>query len=290
MLSAKALPRMAESTGSAWTLHAPTPLGGGSTDQVLRWSTPRGAVVSKSGRGGPASRFQAEARQLARLAESEGLVIPEVLAVQSPSPESALGFIVMRYLEPAPRSPAFDEALGRGLATLHRSSAPRFGFDVTTFCGRTEQPNPWGDDWVAFYREHRLGVQRRLLTDRGQLGGRDARAFDRLLDGLEAWLSPGAPSLIHGDLWSGNALSTAEGPALIDPAAYFAHREAELGMTSLMGGFSPRMVAAYDEAWPLEPGWQERLPLYQLWHLANHATLFGGGYLRQSMEIVDRFV
>lgn len=279
---------LATDQGEAWPLSDPTPLGGGSTDTALRWSSPRGDVVSKSGSGGPA-RFQAEALQLRRLAEGGRLVIPEVLSARDPSAETSLGFVVMRYLPSQRRTPAFDAELGRGLAHLHALTAPNFGFDIETACGRTRQPNPWTADWVEFYRDHRLGWQRRLLTERGLLGREDGRAFDRLLENLERWLQPGPPSLIHGDLWSGNALSTAKGPALIDPAAYFAHAEAEFGMTSLMGGFSERMMAAYAEVRPIEPEWEDRLPLYQLWHLANHATLFGGSYLSDTMRIVHRY-
>jgi fructosamine-3-kinase len=199
----------------------------------------------------------------------------------------------MTYLDSGRRVTGFDEELGRGLAELHRSTDPRgFGFEADTYCGTTLQPNAWAPDWIAFYRDRRLAYQIELA---GETRGFDAAAmrdFDALLERLDEFLDASQPpSLIHGDLWSGNLHVGPDGhPGLIDPAAYFAHREAELGMMRLFGGFSQRVYDAYVEAWPLAAGWRDRLELYELYHVLNHYNLFGGGYGSQAVSIARRWV
>ncbi len=202
------------------------------------------------------------------------------------------GFLVLEYLERGTPVADFDERLGRGLALLHQATAPQFGFANDNYCGATTQPNPWTDDWVTFYAEHRLRHQLHLASKTRGVANADFAAFDRLLLRLDDLLAtdPEPPALIHGDLWSGNQHVTRNGlPSILDPAAYYAHREAELGMMQLFGGFSPRVWAAYDEAYPLQPGWRERLPLYELYHVINHYNLFGGGYGAQAFAIARRF-
>lgn len=262
-------------------------VGGGSINAAARVDTSAGAYFAKWNDRPIPDQFEREAEGLRAMAESgSALVVPRPLRA-TPS------LLVMEWLEPGPRVADFDERLGRGLADLHRATSGRgFGFERDNYCGATPQPNGWMDDWVGFYRARRLGHQARLAEARG-LGSRDLTDLDRLLERLDGWLGiePEPPALVHGDLWSGNLHAEAGGrPALIDPAAYYGHREAELGMMVLFGGFSARVYAAYDEAWPLQAGWRERLPLYTLYHVLNHFHLFGGGYGRQAMGIVRRFV
>lgn len=286
---ARALGREARITSRA-------PLGGGSICQTERIETTAGSFVLKSlptasSPSSPSSSssttiFEAEARGLVALRESgTPLTIPTVVAWSAATP----AFLVIEYLAPARRVANFDDRLGEGLAEMHRATASRFGFDADNFCGATVQPNAWCDRWIEFYAVHRLGHQLRTARDRGHLSVTDATQVESLIARLGDWIDEpsNGPSLIHGDLWSGNLVVDARGgPALIDPAAYFAHREAELGMMTLFGGFSSRVFAAYDEAFPLEPGWRERLPVYELYHLMNHLNLFGGGYHAQVMGAV----
>lgn len=237
-------------------------------------------------------QFAAEAAGLTALAESgTSLVIPRPLVHRDDGPGRS--FLILEYLESGTRGAGFEEALGRGLAELHRCTDSRgFGFEIDGYCGATSQPNGWLPDWIAFYSERRLGHQLRLARRNG-LAGTDAQQVSILLDRLPDLLDVGdePPALIHGDLWSGNLQVTADGrPALIDPAAYFGHREAELGMMVLFGGFGERLFRAYDEAFPLADGWKERLDLYTLYHVLNHFNLFGGGYGAQAMAIVRRHV
>lgn len=236
-----------------------------------------------------AGQFAAEAAGLAALAAAEsGLVVPSVL-VHSDVPGAA--FLVLGYLERGARGPRFDEALGQGLAALHRSSAPEFGFALDGYCGATPQPNARCASWLEFYRERRLGHQLTLARAAG-FPSEGFRAGQRLLARLEAWIEDDEPpALIHGDLWSGNLYPCAGGrPGLVDPAAYYGHREAELGMMTLFGGFSQRVFAAYDEAFPLAAGWRERLGLYELYHVLNHFNLFGGGYASQAESLIRRYL
>lgn len=267
------------------------PLGGGCINEAFvidaggeRW------VVKGSDHAAP-QQFGSEAAGLRALrASGTSLVIPRVLCARDQ--DDGRGFLVLEYLEPGARADDFEERLGRGLAELHAHGSERgFGFETDGVCGATPQPNPWTDSWVEFYAEHRIGHQTRLARDNG-LGRDDVRRLETLAARLGEWIHDDErPALIHGDLWSGNLHVTADGrPALIDPAAYFGHREAELGMMSLFGGFGAGVWSAYQDARALAPGWRHRLGLYELYHVLNHFNLFGGGYASQAMAIVRRYV
>jgi protein-ribulosamine 3-kinase len=272
------------------TVHRRTRLGGGSINETERVDTDAGTFVLKSHQRPPDGFFRAEADGLAALAGSgTPLVIPRVIAWHDANPAC----LVIEYLHSTSRAPDFDGRLGRGLAALHRSRHARFGFAHDNFCGTTPQRNPWTDHWVEFYATARLDAQVRLARDGGQLDASDAQVLDRLIGHLGRWIEEPAdgPSLIHGDLWSGNLHVGADGgPALFDPAVSYAHREAELGMMTLFGGFSERVFATYHEAYPLDAGWRERNGLYQLYHLLNHLNLFGGGYYGQVMQVIRQYV
>lgn len=284
---------IARATGTAVRVLRRAPLGGGSINDTTRLETNAGTFVVKSHTHAPDGLFRAEADGLTALrASGTTLVIPNVVAVGA-AERGRPSFLVLEYLAAGWRRADFDEALGRGLVELHRATADRFGFHADNYCGETTQPNPWTASWVEFYAESRLGHQLRLAADAGHVSSGDRRQIESLISRLGELIDEpaGGPSLIHGDLWSGNLHADSDGhPALIDPAAYYAHREAELGMMTLFGGFSARVFAAYDEAWPLEPGWRERNALYQLYHLMNHLNLFGGGYHGQVMATVRKYV
>lgn len=265
-------------------------LGGGSINVVERVDTAGGTAIRKSHRHAPPGFFRAEADGLRALAASgTPLAVPAVIDYR----DNGDAFLVIQDLGDGARTGDFDVRLGAGLAVLHRATAPQFGFDHDNFCGLTPQPNAWTDRWLDFYRDQRLGYQQSLAIERGLLSSADATRLDRLRARLGDWIDEpvNGPALIHGDLWSGNVHVTRDGaPALIDPAVSYSHREAELGMMALFGGFSQRVFDAYDDAWPLEPGWRDRLPIYELYHLLNHLNLFGGAYHGQAIAVVDRFV
>jgi protein-ribulosamine 3-kinase len=169
-------------------------------------------------------------------------------------------------------------ALGRMLAEAHCQPGPRFGWSRDNYIGATPQRNGWSDNWAGFWREKRLQPQFELARRNG---------FDLRIDAEILQDHRPQPSLLHGDLWSGNAGFTKEGPVLFDPAVYYGDREADLAMTELFGGFSREFYEAYEETYPLEPGYQVRKHLYNLYHLLNHLNLFGAGYLPQVKETLS---
>ena len=225
----------------------------------------------------PRDMFGAEARGLRWLEEAEAIRIPRVVAVSDEPP----AYLALELLTPARRQPDFDEALGHSLAALHAFGAPSFGLDHDNFIGRLAQSNATTDDWASFYWTSRLEPQLRLATDRGLVDSGTSSRFDSLRRVLPERVGPAEPpSRLHGDLWGGNLHLDEEGrPCLIDPAVYGGHREIDLAMMRLFGGFGERVFAAYADAWPLEPGAGERVALYQLYPLMVHVNLFGGSYV-----------
>ncbi len=262
-----------------------TPVGGGSINEAWRATLADGRTAFvKHHPWAPAGFFEAEAHSLARLAAAGCLDTPAVLAV---GPH----YLVLQWIDSAPRSHDFEEQLGERLASLHQVSAGQFGFDCDNFCGLTPQPNPQMPDGHAFFREARLMHQGRMANRTGKLPAADMRRLEQLCQRLESLIPQQSPSLIHGDLWSGNVMTGPKGqPVLIDPATHFGWAEADLAMTCLFGGFGSRFYDSYARTSPsLAPDWEQRVPLYNLYHLLNHLNLFGGGYLQSVRSILSRF-
>ena len=268
-------------------IRAVRPVGGGCISPTARLDTTAGPFFAKWNDSGPADLFLREADGLRELAgAASGLAIPEVLVARAPT-DKAPALIVMELLEPGPLD---DEALGRGLAALHRRTTAAFGFHVDTYCGPTRQANGALPSWPEFYARRRLLPLLDAIERERDVGSADRATFERIIAKLPELVPADAPpALIHGDLWSGNALGSRRGPALVDPACAYADREMELGMMTLFGGFSSRCFAAYAEAWPLPAGWRQRNALYQLYHVLNHFLLFGGHYGAQALEIARRY-
>jgi fructosamine-3-kinase len=251
---------------------------GGDINEAHQIALDDGRVLfAKTNRHADPAMFPAEARGLAWLAEAGALRVPKVLAVSGEAPS----FLVLERIEPARRRPDFDERLGRGLAALHRFGAAQFGLDHDNFIGRLPQSNRPAATWAEFYRSRRLEPQLRQAADAGLASPRLRRDGERLLATLEDVVGPPEPpARLHGDLWGGNLLVDEAGdPCLIDPAVHGGHRELDLAMMRLFGGFGTRVFSAYDEAFPLAPGHQDRVPLYQLYFLLVHVNLFGGSYV-----------
>jgi fructosamine-3-kinase len=234
--------------------------------------------------------FAAEARGLRWLAEAGALRIPEVVAVARP--EGAHQFLVLEFVAPGQPARDFDERLGRGLAALHRQGTPTptFGLDHDNFIGWLPQENAAAATWAEFYRARRLEPLLRRAADEGLASPRMRRGFERLFAALDQLVGPPEPpARLHGDLWGGNLLCDERGaPCLIDPAVYGGHREIDLAMMRLFGGFGARVFDAYDEADPLADGHRERVTLYQLYPLMAHVNLFGGGYVGSVEAALDR--
>lgn len=254
------------------------PARGGDINDAFIARTNAEPVFVKTRRGAPPQTFEVEARGLRWLAQAEAIAVPPVLAVGTDPP-----FLALSVIEAGRPAPDFDDRLGRGLAALHHAAPERFGLDHDNFIGSLPQRNTPADDWAEFYWEQRLWPMVERAHAAGSLPDAMVRDFERLHARLPECVGPPEPpARLHGDLWSGNRMVDYRGhPVLIDPACYGGHREVDLAMMQLFGGFSPRVFAAYDEAYPLAPGWRERVPLYQLYPLLVHVNLFGGGYVGQ---------
>ena len=285
-------------------------VGGGSISRAVRLRTGRGVYLLKTGGSGLAGFFAAEAHGLALLAATGAVRVPAVLAYRDAGPtndqppatsqEGAVssfvdGFILLEWLDPPPRAERAraGETLGAQLAALHRASAEAYGLDRDNYIGATPQPNGWMESWLEFFRERRLRFQADLARRNGLLPSERARRLERLIERLDRWIEDAQtqPALLHGDLWGGNFIVGPSGaPALIDPAAHYGDREADLAFTTLFGGFPESFYRAYEAAWPLPPGWRERRDLYNLYHLLNHLNLFGEGYSAQVDAVLRRYV
>ncbi|HEV2132504.1 MAG TPA: fructosamine kinase family protein [Longimicrobiaceae bacterium] len=276
------------------------PVGGGCVSPALRLELGGSAAFLKYNEEAIPGLFAAEARGLSELrASADGLRVPEVLALHDAAAEGAAGepsWLLLEWLEPAPRGAGFGERLGGGLAALHRTrDGEGWGAEEDGFIGPLPQSNTRVGEWPNFWREQRLEPQLRRARDAGRQPG-DSREWERLFCGLSELLAQGAedgPSLLHGDLWGGNVLSVAAAgageaePALIDPSSYRGHREVDLAMSELFGGFPSVFYSAYREAWPLQPGYREsRRAIYQLYYLLVHVNLFGGGYVQQTRQLL----
>lgn len=240
----------------------------------LKWREPESAVPGL---------FAREAEALGALGDAGAVRTPAVLGLHDPDGDAGGSWLLLEWLEPGSAGAGTWGALGHGLAALHGVRAERYGWHADTFVGPLVQENGQTADWPRFWAERRILPQLGPALDSGHLGPADRRRFERLLERMEEVLegaeADGA-SLLHGDLWYGNVHPLADGtPALVDPASYFGHREADLAMAELFGGFDPAFFRAYEEAWPLLPGYRDRRrPVYQLYYLLVHVNLFGAGY------------
>lgn len=275
--------------GTGFRLEERRPVGGGCIDQAFRVRGGGQDYFVKLGRSDQDEAFAAEAAGLAELGQANGLRVPQPVARGG---ADGRAYLVVEHVELRPLDANAMAALGEGLVELHGIVAPRFGWERDNRIGATPQRNALTGNWMEFWRENRLGYQLELAAGRGD--HRLARAGERLLTRLPALLAGHRPeaSLLHGDLWGGNAAMDEAGrPVIFDPATYHGDRETDLAMTELFGGFSPLFYEAYHGAWPLDPGYREvRRDLYQLYHLLNHDALFGGHYGAESLRVIERLL
>ncbi|MBT8092865.1 MAG: fructosamine kinase family protein [Gammaproteobacteria bacterium] len=263
----------------------PRPVSGGDISAAWRLQTAGGDIFLKTGPASSFEMFEAEAEGLAEIAGANAVRAPRVHAVGAVD-DSA--FVALEWLELGGRNDAAERRLGKQLAELHRTTKDRFGWHRGNTIGLTPQHNPWTDDWVAFFGEHRLRYQLRLAAEKGY-GGKLQSAGARLRKRLPVFFDGYEPaaSLLHGDLWGGNWGACGDEPVIFDPAVYFGDRETDIAMTRLFGGFGGAFYSAYEASWPLAPGHEQRLRLYQLYHVLNHLNLFGSAYLKQATQLIE---
>ena len=265
-----------------------TAMGGGSINETCSISTSAGNYFLKYNFADSFPyMFASEARGLEILRNSGVLAIPEVLGHAE---AGKYAFLLMELISPGSKIPHFWDDFAQGLAALHRVTGDNFGLDHDNYMGSLAQSNSYHSDWYSFYIEERLEKQIKLGRDSGKIPLETVRHFERFYSVLPEIIPAGPPSLIHGDLWSGNFITNHAGKAcLIDPAVHYGHRESDIAMTKLFGGFPTEFYDAYNRAFPLFNGWENRVDLLNLYPLLIHVNLFGGGYLGQVMRIVERF-
>ena len=279
--------RIRAAEGNGFTPRGRQAVGGGCINQAYTLGGDGRRYFVKLNDAARLAMFEAEAAGLAELRAAEAIRVPRPVATGTAGGQA---FLVMEHLALGGRGNGAH--FGEALATLHRRTADRYGWQRDNTIGATPQPNAWQDDWVAFWREQRLGYQLGLAARRGA-GNRLIERSHELMDRLPGFFTDyrPAPSLLHGDLWGGNMDTDTEGrPVIFDPAVYYGDREADLAMTELFGGPGGDFYRAYDAAWPLDTGYGLRKTLYNLYHILNHYNLFGGGYAGQAERMTDRLL
>jgi fructosamine-3-kinase len=272
---------------------ATEPVGGGCIHTALRVTGegPEGTrrYFAKVNDAASAAMFAAEAEGLAALGEAKALRVP---AVVSRGEDGDRAWLVLEWLDLVPLDAPSAARLGSALAAQHGIPREKFGWGCDNFIGASPQVNGWSDEWLPFWREKRLFAQLRLAAH-NRLPSRTIDRGERLAADCEAFFRQHRPakSLLHGDLWGGNAAALADGtPVVFDPAVYVGDREADLAMTELFGGFPKDFLAAYRSAFPLDDGYAVRRDFYNLYHVLNHANLFAGGYVRQAEQSIERLL
>jgi fructosamine-3-kinase len=277
--------RAEELLGTAVVATAPVAGGDISTVTKLRLSNGSTALM-KTLPHPPEGFFETEARGLRWLAETGGVGTPEVLAVR---PDC----LVLSWVEPGKSTADAAADFGRALATTHAAAAPAYGMaDGDGYIGRLPLPNRPAPSWAEFYAARRVLPYLKLARDRGHVSAGEAQTVEAVLPRLAEIVPEEGPRRLHGDLWNGNVLWGQDGrTVVIDPAAHGGHRETDLAMMTLFGlAHLQRVLEAYEEATPLAEGWQQRLPVHQLFPLLVHACMFGGGYGARAADCAAAFV
>ena len=234
------------------------------------------------------SMFQAEANGLKLLRKTKAIEIPSVVGVGE---DDDYQFILLDFMEQVPQAKTYWKQLGSRLATLHKTTDAQFGLDHENYIGSLPQFNTSRQSWIDFFVHQRLEIQLKRAVDSGLAGSQMVKSFEALCPKLTFLLSEEKPALLHGDLWSGNIITTGKGePCLIDPAVYYGCREVDLAMTKLFGSFPTEFYHAYDQTYPLMPDYEDRLELYNLYPLLVHLNLFGAQYKSAITGILNRFI
>lgn len=274
--------------GTAVEVEGERPVGGGSINDCFRLETSAGRFFLKVNSADRfPSMFEAEADGLKRLVAAGAIRVPEVIAFGE---DQNVSYLLLEHIDGGLKSGAFWKEFGIRLAALHRTTANAFGLEFDNYIGSLKQVNTPAADWPSFFIHQRLEPQLRLARDRKRVEAGMAFRFERLFAKLDRLFPVEPAALLHGDLWSGNFLCDADSqPVLIDPAVYCGHREMDIAMTRLFGGFDNGFYDAYNDAWPMERGWEERVDLCNLYPLLVHVNLFGGAYLAQVEAVLRRF-
>ena len=249
-------------------------------------------IFMKANAKSNAAFFTAEAAGLSAIASTKAISTPKIICTGTDDGEDVgYSFLLLEFIKSSGKISTYWETFAQELAAMHKADVGKeFGFSQDNFIGARPQQNTLASSWISFFRDQRLAPQFKAADS--YFTPADREKITKLLDNLDRFLiEPEQPSLLHGDLWSGNVMCGSDGKAmLIDPACYVGHREADLAMTELFGGFPQSFYDVYKEAFPLQPGYEERRDLYNLYQLLNHLNLFGPTYLEPVLSIVGEYV
>jgi fructosamine-3-kinase len=281
--------KIAEITGSAFEIDQMLPVSGGSINEVYQLVGHGQCYFIKFNSADLLVMFEAEYAGLEELYSTRTVSVPQPLLSGIIDNKS---FLLLTFVEFGPRNLGSETYLGERLAELHSVQQPFFGWHRDNTIGSTVQKNRRSEDWLSFWSQQRLGFQLQLALQHGY-GGRLQQSGQALQENVPSFFTDyqPQPSLLHGDLWAGNAAVDKTGtPIIFDPACYYGDREADIAMTELFGGFSAGFYSAYNASLKLDAGYRVRRDFYNLYHILNHLNLFGGGYLNQSQGLIDRLL
>lgn len=277
-----------QATGQVFSIERQQSMAGGSINDAYLLTADNGRqYFVKTNRSGREDMFDAEARGLLEMASSHTIRVPAPVCHGDDQSQS---YIVLEYLDM--HGSADQRVLGEQLAAMHRVMAGQFGWEINNTIGSTLQVNTWNKDWLDFWSEHRLGFQLKLAADNGY-GGALQSLGEKLLIEMPALFTGRyiQASMLHGDLWGGNVAGLKDGtPVIFDPAFYYGDREADIAMTYVFGGFSTDFYASYQNAFPLDDGFDTRKTFYNTYHIINHLNMFGGGYLGQAIHMLEQLI
>lgn len=276
-----------EVTGDCSKILSIVPVSGGDINYAWKVSTNNDRYFLKTNRAGLYPElFKCEAEALRMLASTRTVTVPGVLYA---SDDSDPPFLLMRYIVPGSARVGTHEEAGRKLAGLHRITSGCFGYSSDNYIGSLRQSNTLKPDFIEFFVYQRLMPLALQAVKSNLATARLIRSIENLSCRLKDIIPVEPPALLHGDLWSGNLMTDPKGcPVFIDPAVYYGHREADIAMTRLFGGFPESFYQAYHEAYPLEPGWQKRSDVFNLYPLLVHLNLFGAIYLEPLEQILKK--
>jgi protein-ribulosamine 3-kinase len=284
-ISPKLLKQIENYLGRAFVPNDKRVSGGGCINQALVISDRQSSFFIKLNSQDRHAMFEAEAKGLAELKRADAIRVPSVIGYGN---DTAHAWIILERIEFGSYQTGSEQRAGQQLAALHKFYAKQFGLDHNNTIGSTLQTNTHSDSWIEFWKISRLGFQLHQAIDAGY-SGKVIDMTARLIDECDKLIDHNPkPSLLHGDLWSGNLSYDLEGnPVIYDPAVYYGDHEADLAMTELFGGFSGRFYSAYRDVFPVDIGYNVRRRLYNLYHILNHMNMFGGGYQSQAATMAE---
>ena len=282
------LQSLEKALGTPVELISTSPVGGGDINEAFRFDTSEGLFfVKKNSASRFPGMFEKEARGLQLLADAKEIPVPKVISHDEVNDTS---YLILKFIEGSRKAAGFWDDFGRRLALLHKHSSDYFGLDHNNYIGSLVQSNRKHLSWTDFFREERLNAQVKLARNTGKLDKGVVSSFERFYNKLDEIFPVEPPALVHGDLWGGNFMVNENGVAvIIDPAIYYGNREMDIGMSMLFGGFSNEFYELYNQHYPLQPEWRNRIEYCNLYPLMVHVNLFGGGYLNSVNTILRQF-